>query len=112
MGLSLRARHYWSKVENNRFFNLQSDGGLTPTTLNKDVNQNANFFNIDMVYNWQFALGSFINVVWKNAIGSFDNNIQDSYFLNFKNTLAAPQNNSLSIRIIYFLDYLNIKKKK
>lgn len=112
MGLSLRARHYWSKVENNQFFNLQQDGSLATTTLTKDVNQNANFFNIDMVYNWQFALGSFVNIVWKNAIGSFDNNIQDSYFSNFKNTLSAPQNNSVSIRVIYFLDYLNLKKKK
>jgi hypothetical protein len=112
MGLSFRARHYWSKVENNNFFLLQNDGLLKPIALNKDVNTNVNFFNIDMVYTWQFALGSFVNIVWKNAIGTNDQNIQDLYLPNFKHTLDAPQNNSFSVRIIYFLDYLNLKKKK
>ena len=59
MGLSFRARHYWSKVENQHYFNLKQDGGLTPVTgINADVNYNVNYFNIDMVYTWQFALGN------------------------------------------------------
>ncbi len=111
MGLSFRARHYWSKVENNSFFNLRKDGYLDPTTFNQDVNYNVNYFNVDMVYTWQFALGSFINIVWKNAIGTEDQNIQDVYLPNFRHTLEAPQNNSFSIRVIYFLDYLKLKKK-
>ena len=112
MGLSFRARHYWSKVENQRFFNLNQDGGLTPIAgVNRNVDFNVNYFNIDMVYTWQFALGSFVNVVWKNAIGTFDRNVGTGYFKNAGNTLEAPQLNSLSLRVIYFLDYLSIKKK-
>jgi hypothetical protein len=64
-----------------------------------------------MVYTWQFALGSFVNIVWKNAIGTQDVDIQHPYFKNLGNTLSAPQLNSLSLKVIYFLDYLQLKKK-
>lgn len=109
MGLSLRARHYWSNVHNRSFFILQQDGELLPTSTNySNTNYNVNYFNVDMVYTWQFAPGSFVNIVWKNAIGSLDKNIADNYFKNLGNTLSGPQLNSLSLRIIYFLDYLTL----
>ena len=112
MGISFRARHYWSKVDNGQFYNLSKTGVLSPVSANyTDANYNVNYFNIDMVYTWQFALGSFVNIVWKNSIGSFDQNVRDPYFKNLGNTLTAPQLNSLSLRIIYFLDYLSLKKK-
>ena len=112
-GLSFRARHYWSRVNNHHYFNLQTNGGIQATTTdyNSDANYNVNYFNIDMVYTWQFALGSFINIVWKNAIGTQDLDVQNPYFKNLGNTLSAPQLNSLSLKVIYFLDYLQLKKK-
>ena len=113
MGLAFRARHYWSKVANNEFFSLRKDGYLNPIVggISRNVDFNVNYFNIDMVYTWQFALGSFINVVWKDAISTFNRDVNTSYFKNFGNTINADQQNSLSIRVIYFLDYLNLKKK-
>jgi Domain of unknown function (DUF5916) len=70
MGITFRARHYLSNVENKEFFTLQqSDGKLSPyPSLSQNVDQNVNYFNIDMVYTWQFARGSFLNIVWKDAI--------------------------------------------
>lgn len=114
MGLTFRARHYWSRVINKEFFSLQPSGDLRaiPGGISNNVDNNVNYFNIDMVYTWQFALGSFINVVWKNAISTFDTNTQHTYFKNLGNTLEADQQNSLSIRVIYFLDYLSLKKRK
>ncbi|HJS54542.1 MAG TPA: DUF5916 domain-containing protein, partial [Chitinophagaceae bacterium] len=88
-------------------------GSLIPNssyTTNKD--QNANFFNVDMVYTWQFAPGSFINVVWKNAVYDYTNVVEKSYFKNLGNTMEADQNNNISLKVIYFLDYLQLKKKK
>lgn len=113
MGLNFRARHYWSKVENHDFFSLQANGGLNPIPggISKNANFNVNFFNIDMVYTWQFAQGSFINIVWKDAINSFNRETTDGYFKNLGNTLQTEQLNSLSVRVIYFFDYLSIKKK-
>ncbi len=113
MGLSFRARHYWSMVNNRQYFTLKQDGSMinNPNNYSSASDYNVNYFNIDMVYTWQFALGSFINIVWKNAIGTQDTDVATAYFKNFSNTLTAPQLNSLSLRVIYFLDYLSLKKK-
>lgn len=113
MGLTFRARHYWSEVENNDFYSLQKDGGLKPIPggINRNVDFNVNYFNIDMVFTWQFALGSFVNIVWKDAISNFTRDTRNNYFKNFGETLRTDQLNSLSVRVIYFLDYLNLKKK-
>ncbi|HLF46051.1 MAG TPA: DUF5916 domain-containing protein [Chitinophagaceae bacterium] len=113
MGINFRMRHYFSSVDNKEFFTLKNDGKLNPnSTFNLNRNQNVNFFNIDMVYTWQFAPGSFINIVWKNAVFDFDNTIERNYFKNFTNSIGSDQNNNLSLKVIYFLDYLQLKKLK
>ena len=60
----------------------------------------------------RFAPGSFINIVWKDASFLADDIINRNYFRNFDHTLEQPQNNNLSIKVIYFLDYVNLKKGK
>ena len=113
MGITLRVRHYYSSVYNKEFFTLQQDGLLKPnSSFNQNVDQNANFFNVDMVYTWQFAPGSFINVVWKNAVFDYTDIVEESYIKNLGNTIEADQNNNISLKVIYFLDYLQLKKKK
>ncbi len=111
-GITFRLRHYWSEVEAKEFFTLQQDGSLLKnTTYNKNNNQNLNIFNIDMAYTWEFAPGSFINIVWKNSVYSGDKLINDSYFKNFNHTVSAPQNNNISLKVIYYLDALSLRKK-
>ena len=113
MYITLRARHYWSKVSNLEFFTLNKEGGLQGNPgYHQNLNQNYNAFNVDMVYSWRFAPGSELNIVWKNAIGAFDNNVVTNYFKNVSNTLEAPQNNSISLKVLYFFDYLQLHKKK
>ena len=112
MGITFRARHYLSTVDNKEFFLLQKDGNLQANTgYQPNADQNANFFNIDMVYTWQFAPGSFLNIVWKNATQYYTNEVERSYFKNFSNTISSNNNNNFSIKVIYFLDYLNAKKQ-
>jgi len=112
-GITFRARHYWSEVKQKQLYDLQADGTLKPTTHSTVTmnHQNFNIFNIDAVYTWQFAPGSFINVVWKNQADHFDGIVNNSYFKNFDNTISSPQNNNLSVKIIYYLDYLKFRKK-
>ncbi len=63
-----------------------------------------------MVYTWQFAPGSFVNIVWKNAgVTSYDF-VEKMYFKNFGHTIDSDQNNNISLKVIYFLDYLDLKK--
>ena len=112
-GITLRARHYWSKVKVKQLYDLQDDGTLSSTNHNIAIeHRNFNIFNIDAVYTWQFAPGSFINIVWKDEGSIFDQEINHQYFKNLDRTLAASQNNNLSLKIIYYLDYLSFKKKK
>lgn len=112
MGLTFRARHYWSKVDYKRFFTLKDDGYLQDAaSVTRDPNQNLNLFNIDMVYTWQFGPGSFINVGWKNTGELYNQNVLDKYYNNLDKTLSTPQLNNFSIKVIYFLDYLSLKKK-
>lgn len=111
MGITFRARHYLSTVNNNEFFILKQDGSLKANPgFHPSVDQNVNFFNIDMVYSWQFAPGSFLNIVWKNATQYFSNDAQTKYFDNLSNTIKSDNNNNLSVKVIYFLDYLTMKK--
>lgn len=110
-GITISARHYSSKVVQKDLYDLRTDGTLYPTkhTSIPLNNQNFNIFNIDAVYTLQFAPGSFVNVVWKQEGQRFDRETDNLYFKNFSNTLSEPQNNNLSVKIIYYLDYLDLK---
>ena len=111
-GITFRLRHYWSQVEAKEFFTLQENGSLMKNSAyNGNTDQNLNIFNIDMVYTWEFGPGSFLNIVWKNSAYSGDQRINDSYFKNFDRTISGPQNNNISLKVIYYLDALSFKKK-
>jgi hypothetical protein len=113
MGLTFRARHYASVVKTQEFFTLNDNGTLTPKAdVTENLNRNVNFFNIDMVYTWQFAPGSFLNVVWKEASIMDSKLATNNYLDNLQNTLQTEQNNNFSLKVIYFLDYLQLKKLK
>ncbi len=111
MNISFRARYYWSKVNYLQYQQLESDGNLHPTgyTGNNDINFNV--FNIDAVYVWEFAPGSFVNLIWKNNIFQSDDLGLDNYFENCTKTFTTPQTNGVSLKIIYYLDYLTLKKR-
>ena len=63
-----------------------------------------------MVYTWEFAPGSFLNIVWKNAAQNFTNDVEKGYFKNLGNTIDGDSNNNFSVKVIFFLDYLKLKK--
>ena len=111
MGITFRARHYLSTVNNKEFYLLQHDGSLlSHAGYHPDADQNANYFNIDMVYTWQFAPGSFLNVVWKDASQNYATEVQRGYFKNFGNSLSDDSNNNITVKLIYFFDVLRLKK--
>lgn len=111
MGLNLRVRHYWSKVDYNKFFALGDDGNMNPTTYTSDAHDaNFNAVNLDLVYFFQIAPGSFLNLVWKDAIQSFNNNAQTDYFRNLGRVSNDPQVNSISLRLTYFIDYNAVRR--
>jgi hypothetical protein len=108
--LSLRARHYWSQAEYLQYYTLNNDGYLDPVSYwqNHDINFNA--FTVDLQFVWYFAPGSELSIFWKNQINTTGDALEDNYFTNFGNMIDSPQTNSFSFRVLYYLDYLYIKK--
>ena len=110
MSLYFRMRHYWSRADYDRYYRLAENGCLLPTYYESSHNINYNAFNIDMTFRWNFAPGSEILLNWKNAIYTSNDRLALPYWDNLKNTLDAPQINSLSIKILYYFDYPSFKR--
>lgn len=119
MFLTFRLRHYWSKVKYKSYFELQDNGtgGLTDYSGydefgNSLHNYSLNLLNIDMNYTWRFAPGSDIIFNWKNSIAGADDDVSKHYFNRFTELGDLPMSNSFSVKVLYFLDYLYLTKKK
>lgn len=114
MFLSVNVRHYWNTAEYRKYLSLLENGEFEANynyAVNNDFNYNA--FNIDLVYSWQFAPGSNLSIVYKNAIENDETGIVKipSYNDNFKKMVNDPQINSLSLKVLYYLDYQYVKKR-
>ncbi len=111
MSLKLNARHYWSQAIYSKYSLLNLDGNLdNDGKYTKNNNVNFNSLNIFTSFVWQFKPGSEVSVVYQNSIISPpDTKTIDNYFTDFDHTLKLPQSNSLSVKIIYFLDYVSLR---
>jgi hypothetical protein len=111
MALSIRGRFYRNRIEKHDFYLLNKDGSVNKDYVMQHTwqHENRNNFNVDLIYTWQFAPGSELSVAWKNSINYDDDNVSRSYFGNLDRTWRTVQNNSLSIKMLYYLDYWNIK---
>lgn len=113
LSLSIRARHYWAKAHYKNFYNLTEEGYLIDNISyegNHDFNFNA--FNVDMVFQWQFAPGSSLNLVWKNSIYDEQKETIEGYFNDVSKTFGAKELNIVSLKVLYYFDYLYLVKKK
>ena len=118
MGLTFRLRHYRSSIKYLSFSELNLDGSVSPLDNfsgldengNSAYNINFNAFTIDLVYRWVFLPGSEINVVWKNSIFTSDDKVAENYFYNLRSTFNNGPTNSVSVKVIYWLDYDSIRK--
>ncbi len=106
MSLKVSARHYWSQATYHVYDYLNINGSLSPSnyTTNSDVNFNS--FNVFMSYIWQFKPGSEMSVVYQNSIYRSGSNIVSNYFDDVNYTFRSPISNCLSVKIIYYLDYI------
>jgi hypothetical protein len=111
--LSARVRHYWRWLDYSSYHSLNNDGTLSAKMENADFdgNINANLFNIDLTYQWNFAPGSVLSIVWKNSIESSDKFVRSRYLDNVEGLLGTAKGNSISIRLLYYLDYNVVAQK-
>ena len=118
MGINLLGRYYWSRVGYDSFHALNDAGRLESSSYTgldeecvSEENNNYNAFTIDTQFIWNFSPGSEMSVVWKNQIFTSNPELSQDYFENLNNILGSDQLNSLSIKILYFLDYNELRKK-
>jgi hypothetical protein len=111
ISLGFDLRHYWSRVKyDNKYYFLNEDGSLTQVDHDfeeEDINYNA--FTIDMVFKWNFAPGSWLTAVWKNTVDT-DGEMIDNYFDNVDNMFKQSQVNSVSLKLLYYIDYQQVAK--
>lgn len=113
INLTLRGRHYLSRVVFNRFANIDQKGNPF-TRAGTTSYDNVNVFNLDAFLTWDFRLGSRLVVGYKNWLG--DDEIvsptgKNNYMNNFRGTFGQRHGNELTVRFIYFLDYNQLRKK-
>lgn len=113
ISLSLWVRHYWQTGKYLNYLYLTEKGDLVNySNYQWNHDYNYNYFNVDLVFGWEFSPGSIINVVWKNAIEQEDPNPRVKYFRNFDQMISSPQINNLSLKVLYYIDYQMLKKRK
>ncbi len=111
MGVNARLRHYWSKVNYNSYNFLDDEGYLIPSDYDGNQDFVYNALNLDLVYRWRFAPGSDIIFTYKySVLFGNDERTDVNYFQNFSLFNEAPQGNTFSLKVIYFLDYYVLKQ--
>jgi hypothetical protein len=114
MNLTVRVRHYWSSVHYRSFYNVAGDGSWINRDYMEGYDENFNLFNLDAFFTWDFRLGSRLIITWKNALGpdaAIDGKIYSRYTKNFTQTFQVPHSNELSVKFVYYIDYLQLKRK-
>ncbi|MGI4871596.1 MAG: DUF5916 domain-containing protein [Janthinobacterium lividum] len=112
---SIRIRHYVSTVHYYEFAQLAPAGVESELPGYARNHDNAfNAFNVDASLVWWFAPGSQVSLVWKNAGSTYleGNEATPLYFDNLSNTINTPHNNNVSIKILYYLDYLTLRPRR
>jgi hypothetical protein len=109
---SFRARYYFFKTTYDQYYDLGKDGSLTPNSYAGNADFIYNAFNIDSYFTWLFAPGSELTLAWKNAIYTNSGLPSGTYFRELANTLEAPASNLISLKILYYLDYQYLRKRK
>jgi hypothetical protein len=115
MFLTLRARHYWSSVRYEKYFNVDAKGYWIDRAFIAGNDNNYNAYNLDLFYTWDFMYGSRLIVGWKNWM-PLDRSIEglrfNKYGQNLLEVFRIPQGKELTARLIYFLDYQKLRRHR
>ncbi len=118
MGMDFSLRHYWAQVEYNDFAKLGDDGEMIDIDYqafdsngNSVHNTNFNAFTLDVNYRWIFIPGSELRIVYKNNIFASKSVLESHYFETFETLFNQPQINSISMKLLVYIDVLYFKRK-
>ncbi len=117
MGVDIRFRHYWQRLEYLHFNDLESNGETIRNNYfpineegNSYHNRSYNAFTLDINYRWVFFPGCEFLLFYKNNIFANVNGLDRSYFGTFNTLFNQPQLNSISAKVQLFVDALYFRK--
>jgi hypothetical protein len=111
MNFDISARYYWSYTENKNFLKLEDNGRLVDYNGYIDnKNQNLITWNLDVSYNWWFAPGSQLTLLYRSNAAKYDNLITKDFGNNYTSLLNNEDlSHVVSISVKYFIDYNQVK---
>ena len=111
LSLSIVARNYWSGGKYNQYYLLNQKGEIDEIVFTDSKDFIFNTFNIDLNFKWEFSPGSLLSLTWKNYIQRDENLINPYYSRTFGELYDYSQQNILSMKMMYYLDYFTTKSK-
>lgn len=116
ISFNLKLRYHIDQVENLKFKTLDNNGYLNDvfdqSVFEDESNINYSTWTSDVNFSWWFAPGSQIKLVWKNAVDNQTNLLRNNWSENIEDSFNLPLQNSVSLKVIYYLDYLYFQSKK
>jgi hypothetical protein len=117
MNITFRARHFWNAVHYLAFYTVKEDGYYSERSFIPDLDQNFNAFNVDAFFTWDFRPGSRVIAGYKNSLGrdylfNLNGTRYKKWGNNFLQTFDLPHGNELTLRLIYFLDYNQFRRRQ
>lgn len=115
-GLSLSFRNFWSTAQfaEGNFSRLREDGQLKPYAYeieeDNDPNAHFNIWNLDLSYQWRFAPGSEMILLYRNSTFALDDQSDLMYLESLEHLFEQPSRHNLSLRVVYYLDFNSLKK--
>jgi hypothetical protein len=115
MNFTARFRHYNSYLSYLTFHHVDVKGEWQSSLLpfNKSYDENYNLQNVDIFYNWIFRPGSRLVVSykqWLNDAYIINERQRNNYFNNVGQIIKSPKAYEVAIRLIYFIDYNQVKR--
>ncbi|MCF7809012.1 MAG: carbohydrate binding family 9 domain-containing protein [Candidatus Marinimicrobia bacterium] len=107
----LRVRHYRASVDYHDYYDLLENGHLQARSFEANLDKVFNAFTIDAVMTWRFAPGSELTMTWKNAIYTSDSDTDLTYLDDLKGLGSEDQNNTISLKLLYYVDAWNLKHR-
>jgi len=109
--LTLTFRQYWSPVKyDNQYFLLEENGTLTKSDYTGNHDINFNTWNFDLNFKWEFAPGSQLVALYRNSLFNTDEFSDLNFQDNLNNLFKEPTLHNFSLRLVYYIDYNNLKK--
>ena len=107
--VNLKLRNYWSRAKYNRTLFLLNENGKRTVTdfsiLDFDPDTNFNIWNLDINFEWWFAPGSNLVLLYRNQLFKRDSATKLDYLGSLNNLFDHTAQHQFSLRINYLIDF-------